>query len=195
MIGTSIHTVPCGQSHSRMLAIIFAAYAFVLPFIPARADDHVIDFEKAEVGKPVASWVDQGVRIEPARPLEKSKAIARITFFPHLGTGRIGVVNAMANEAIPVRATFERGARKVTARLWGSTTSAAYMEAFDKAGNSLAKKALEKVPVRQTPEEHVPFFDLSIEASAIAYVEIGGAKPGGFMAVDELRWTADDESN
>lgn len=157
----------------------------------ANAEEHVVDFEKVEIGKPTEKWGDQGIHIELAHAPKKSKAIGRITFFPHLGTGRKGVVNAMANEAIPVRVKFERGAKKVTVILWASTTSAAFLEAFDKDGKSIGKKAIDQVPVRKAPEEHVPFFELNIEALDIAYIEIGGSKPGGFVAVDELLWTTD----
>lgn len=154
-----------------------------------RAKDNLVDFEMVEIGKPVIKWEDQGLQIELAHPPKKSKAIGRITFFPHLGTGHKGVVNAMANEVIPVRFKFEREATRVTARLWGSTTSAAFLEAFDRDGRSLGKQEIARVPVRNAPEDPVPFFELSVDARDIAYIEIGGAKPGGFVAVDELRWT------
>lgn len=156
---------------------------------PLIADDQLIDFESVEVGKPRTHWEEGGVRVELSHPPQKSKAVGRITFFPHLGTGRKGVVNAIANEAIPIRATFGKSVKKVSVKMWAATNSSAYMEAFDKSGKSLSKQAIEKVPVRKTPEEHVPFFELNVEANHIAYVEIGGSKPGGFVAIDELKWT------
>ncbi len=152
----------------------------------AVAQDTIIDFETATIGKPIPSWSDQGVTFRLAYQPKKNKAVGRITFFPHIGTNRIGIVNAMANEAIPVRATFEKPAKKVRLVLWGSTTSAALVEAFNSDGKQISKSELEHVPVRKTPEERVPFFELSVEGDGIAYIEISGAPPGGFVAVDEL---------
>lgn len=152
------------------------------------AEDHVIDFEMAEIGKPVESWENQGVRFELAHSPKKSTAKGRVTFFPHLGTGNKGIVNAMANEAIPIRISLADRASKVTIKLWGSTTSSAYLEAFDVEGKSLGKQALDHVPVRKTPEEAIPFFELTVEAKNIVSLEVGGSKPGGFLAIEELRW-------
>jgi hypothetical protein len=153
------------------------------------AQEAVIDFESALIGKPTPTWSDQGVTFELAHPPKKSKAVGRISFFPHLGTNRKGIVNAMANEAIPVRAKFERPVKKVQLILWGSTTSSALVEAFDIGGKRIAKDGLEHVPVRKTPEDHVPFFELAVEGEGIAYIEISGSQPGGFIAIDEIRWT------
>lgn len=153
------------------------------------AEDGVIDFESVQIGKPMPTWSEQGVTFGLAHQPQKSKAVGRISFFPHLGTNRKGIVNAMATEAIPVRATFQTPVRRVQLVLWGSTTSAAHVEAFDSAGNSIAKDGLEQVPVRRRPEEQVPFFRLAVEGSEIAYIEISGSQPGGFVAVDEIRWS------
>lgn len=155
----------------------------------AASQDAVIDFESVQIGKPTPTWSDKGVTFGPAYQPQKSRAVGRITFFPHLGTNRKGVVNAMANESIPVRATFEKPVKKVQLVLWGSTTSAALVEAFDVDGKQIAKDGLKAVPVRKRPEDHVPFFELSVEGEGIAYIEISGAQPGGFVAVDEIRWS------
>jgi hypothetical protein len=155
----------------------------------AASQDAVIDFERAPIGKPEPTWSEQGVTFALAHQPKKSKAIGRISFFPHLGTDRKGIVNAMANEAIPVRATFEKPVKKVRLVLWGSTTSSALVEAFNVAGKLIAKDGLEHVPVRKTPEDHVPFFELAVEGEEIAYIEISGSQPGGFVAVDEIRWS------
>lgn len=151
-------------------------------------ETHVIDFENATVGEPTPKWSEQGVTFELAYQPKRSKAVGRVMFFPHLGTDRKGILNAMANEAIPVRATFDRPARLVKVVMWGSTTSSAWLEAFDSQGNLLAKEGLDQVPVRSKPEEQIPFFTLQVEADGIAYVEISGSQPGGFVAVDEFRW-------
>jgi hypothetical protein len=167
-----------------------ATIAIAFAFGPiAIAQDAVIDFESAQIGKPVPTWSDQGVTFGLAHQPKKSKAVGRISFFPHLGTNRKGIVNAMANEAIPVRATFEKPVKKVQLVMWGSTTSSALVEAFDVDGKLLAKDGLEHVPVRKTPEDRVPFFELAVEGEGIAYIEISGSQPGGFVAVDEIRWS------
>jgi hypothetical protein len=163
------------------LMLVFSQVAF--------AHDAVIDFESAPIGKPALTWSDQGVTFGLSHQPKKSKAIGRISFFPHLGTNRIGIVNAMANEAIPVLATFDKPVRKVQLVLWGSTTSSALVEAFDLDGKRIAKDGLEHVPVRKAPEDHVPFFELAVEGEGIAYIEISGSQPGGFVAVDEIRWS------
>lgn len=163
---------------------LFAALLFGHAVI---AQDAIIDFESTTVGKPIPTWSDQGVAFGLAHQPKKSKAVGRISFFPHIGTNRKGIVNAMANEAIPIRATFEKPVKKVQLVLWGSTTSAAKVEAFDIDGKRIAKDELEQVPVRKAPEEHVPFFELTVEGESIAYIEISGSQPGGFVAVDEIR--------
>jgi len=152
------------------------------------ADESSIDFESAEIGKPTVKWADQGVVFDLAHAPTKSKAIGRVMFFPHLGTQRKGILNAMANESIPVRVTFPRPADKVRLVLWGSTTSAALVEAFDSQGNLIAKDGLDQVPIRKHPEEPIPFFELTVAGGQIAYLHISGSRPGGFVAIDEIRW-------
>ncbi|HEX6397773.1 MAG TPA: hypothetical protein VFZ95_10135, partial [Steroidobacteraceae bacterium] len=96
------------------------------------AEETVIDFEQAEIGKPVPQWIDKGVVFSLAAPLAYSKAIGRIMFFPHLGSNHKGILNAMATEqAIPVQATFPNSASAVTLVLWGSTGCPALLEALD----------------------------------------------------------------
>jgi hypothetical protein len=181
MIGTN----RCATSRFCMTTI-----AFAFAFGPgAFAQDRVIDFESVQVGKPAPTWSDQGITFGLAHQPKKSKAVGRISFFPHLGTNRKGIVNAMANEAIPLRAAFEQPVRKVQLVLWGSTTSSALVEAFDADGKRIAKDGLEHVPVRKKPEEHVPFFELAVEGDGITYIEISGSQPGGFIAVDGIRWS------
>ena len=81
-----------------------------------RAEEVVIDFEQAEIGKPTPTWTEKGVVFELAGPLTQSNATGRIMFFPHLATNRKGILNAMATEqAIPVQATFPNSASAVVA--------------------------------------------------------------------------------
>jgi len=164
-----------------------AILVFAMPPV-ASSQDLVVDFESAQIGKPIPNWSDKGVTFGLAYNPKKSRAVGRISFFPHLGTGHKGIVNAMANEAIPVRATFDKPVSNVKLVLWGSTTSSALVEAFDFDGKLVAKDGLDHVPVRKAPEEQVPFFGLAVEGDGIAYIEISGSKPGGFIAVDEIRW-------
>src|SRR5579885_2653655 len=91
-----------------------------------RADGEVvITFDKAETGKPVASYTDQRVEFALARRPEKSRATGRVMFFPHLKTDRKGILNALANESIPVEIRFPKPVSGVTLVLWGSVGSAA----------------------------------------------------------------------
>ncbi len=149
----------------------------------------LIDFEAAEVAKPIPTWTEHGVVFAPARPLEKSEALPRIMFFPHVTTGKKGILNAMAAEAIPVRATFPTPASAVTLLLWGSTGSAALVEAFDRDGRLVDHASLEVIPRRAAPADPVPTFRLTVRAEAIAYIHFSGPKPGGFLVADELRYT------
>src|SRR4051812_38265439 len=88
--------------------------------------NEVIDFEKAEItGRWVDSWESKGVVFTPAHAPAKSKAKARLMFFPHLPSGRKGILSAMADDPIPVRARFPNGSSSVTVEFWGSTGCAA----------------------------------------------------------------------
>ncbi len=180
-----IPTIEFVKIRRSMLAIAFAFSSLQV----ALSQDSVIDFESAIVGKPIPTWSENGVTFELAHQPSKSKAIGRMTFFPHLGTDRKGIVNAMANEAIPLRATFNKPIKKIELTLWGSTTSSAIVEAFDTDGQRIAKTELGQVPVRSRPEEHIPFFELVVEGDGIASIEVSGSQPGGFIAVDAIRWS------
>src|SRR5512145_3361044 len=94
----------------------------------------VITFDKVETGKPVASYTAQGVVFALSRPPARSKAAGRVMFFPHLKTDRKGILNAMADESIPVEIRFPKPVLSVTLELWGSIDSAALVEAYDKDG-------------------------------------------------------------
>ena len=70
---------------------------------PRPADGPVIiTFDKVETGKPMPSYTDQGVVFALSRPPTTSRAAGRVMFFPHLKTPQKGILNAMANESIPV---------------------------------------------------------------------------------------------
>lgn len=156
----------------------------------SRAADTVIDFEQAEIGKPVPTWADKGVEFKLAGPPVRSKAVGRIMFFPHLGTQHKGLLNAMATEqAIPVQATFPQPVSAVTLVLWGSTGCPALLEALDQKGQVVDKVALDAIPGRKTPADPVPFFELHLKAPTIAAIRLSGPRDGEFLAIDELSFT------
>ena len=155
----------------------------------ARAEEEtIITFQEAEIGKPVPSWTAKGVTFEPGGKLTRGRATPRIMFFPHLLTEKKGILNAMAAEAIPVQIRFPAGASKVTLVMWGSIGSAALVEALDKDGTVVDKASLEKVPNRASPAEPIPSFSLTVKAPQISSVRFSGARPGGFLAAEEVRF-------
>ena len=172
----------------------FAIPFLVLGVLPAaRAEEVVIDFEQAVIGKPVPTWTEKGVVFNLAGPLTQSKATGRIMFFPHLATNRKGLVNAMATEqAIPVQATFPDNVSAVTLVLWGSTGCPALLEALDKNGEVIDKASVVAVPGRKAPADPIPFFKLTVKAPAIAAIRLSGPRDGEFLAADEVRFTTAD---
>ena len=159
----------------------------------ARAEEIVIDFEQAEIGKPKPTWTEKDVVFTLAGPLTESKAMGRIMFFPHLATNRKGILNAMATEqAIPVKATFSNSVSAVTIVFWGSTGCPALLEALDKDGQVVDKASLIAVPGRKTPADPIPFVELSVKAPAIAAIRFSGPRNGEFLAADEIRFTTAD---
>ena len=155
-----------------------------------RAEEIVIDFEQAQIGKPQPTWTEKGVVFKLAGPPTRSKAKGRIMFFPHIATNHKGILNAMATEqAIPVQATFPRSASAVTLVLWGSTGCPALLEALDKNGQVVDKASVAAVPGRQAPADPVPFFQMTVKAPAIAAIRFSGPRDGEFLAADEIRIT------
>jgi hypothetical protein len=169
------------------LVVLSGLGAFALA---APGDGQVtITFDKVETGKPMPSYTDQGVVFALARQPSKSKAVGRVMFFPHLKTSRKGILNAMANESIPVEVRFPKPVSSVTLVLWGSIGSAALVEAYDKDGKIVDKASRDKVPERTAPEQPIPSFELTVKAAAIAYVRFSGAPPGGYLVCDEVRFS------
>jgi hypothetical protein len=159
----------------------------------ARAEEIVIDFEQAEVGKPVPTWTEKGVVFNLAGPLTQSKAKGRIMFFPHIATNHKGILNAMATEqAIAVQATFPNSASAVTLVLWGSTGCPALLEALDKNGAVIDQASVAAAPGRKAPADPVPFFELTVKAPQIAAIRFSGPRDGEFLAADEIRITTAD---
>lgn len=172
------------------LSALSALVSLVGAFSVVRAQEIVIDFEQAEIGKPVPEWTEKEVVFKLAGPLARSKAAGRIMFFPHLATNHKGILNAMATEqAIPVQATFPSSTSTVTLVLWGSTGCPALLEALDENGAVVDKASLAAVPGRKAPADPIPFFRLTVTAPAIAAIRFSGPRDGEFLAADEIRFT------
>ena len=149
----------------------------------------IITFDKVETGKPMSSYTDRGVVFALSRPPAQSRAAGRVMFFPHLKTPRKGILSAMANESIPVEVRFAKAVATATLVLWGSIGSEAVVEAYDTDGNVVDRASGDGVPARAGPEQPIPSFELTVKASAIAYVRFSGAPPGGYLVCDEVRFT------
>ncbi len=148
----------------------------------------VVTFENVQTGKPMASYTEQGVVFALSRRPEKSRAAGRVIFFPHLKTPRKGILNALANESIPVEVRFPRPVTSVTLVLWGSIGSTARVEAYGPDDKLVDKVSREKVPERTGPDQPVPSVELTVKAPAIAYLRFSGAPPGGYLVCDEVRF-------
>ena len=173
-----------------MKRIVLLFSMLVAVVISGISEEIVIDFEQAEIGKPMTNWVEKGVVFELAHRPKQSKAAGRVMFFPHLATNHKGILCAMATEQIPVQATFPKTASSVSLALWGSTGCAALLEAFDKNGTLVDKTSLAVVPSRTRPADPIPIFELNVKAREIAYVRFSGPRAGEFLAVDEVRITS-----
>ncbi len=174
------------QSLMNRVALLVVT-AIALPAAGPR--EAVIDFEAAEIGKPVPTWTEQGVVFSLAGPLEHSKAVGRVMFFPYLPTERKGILNAMAHEQqVPLQAKFPAPVSAVTLVLWGSTGCPAKLQAFDKNDQLVAETAMPAVPGRKAPADPVPQFELTVRAAQIATIRLSGPRTGEFLAVDELRF-------
>src|SRR3954447_19304205 len=148
----------------------------------APADDMVtITFDKVETGKPMPNYSDRGVVFALSRPPTRSRAAGRVMFFPHLKTPRKGILNAMADEPIPVEIRFPKPVAAVTLVLWGSIGSQALVEAYDAEGKVADRASRDRVPERTGPEQPIPGFELTVKAPAIAHVRFSGSPPGGYL--------------
>jgi len=196
MIPTSNTVIRC-LNHMAMLACLTICLAASAP-APAPAEEIVIDFEKVPIrlnpendeiiNRPVR-YTEQGVVFQLARQPQRSKARGRLMFFPHVSSGRKGILNAMANEQeIPVRVQLPAAASRVTIVFWASTKSSAKLEAFDSDGKVVASDRLKVVPGRKAPEDPIPTFKLGVEADDISYVEFSGPRSGEYLAADEVRF-------
>jgi hypothetical protein len=177
------------MNHAR--TIVLAGLSSACAFIGvARADGPVtVTFERAETGKAMPVHTEQELVFSLAHPPTKSRAAGKVIFFPHLKTPRKGILNAMANESIPVEVRFPKPVAGVTLVLWGSIGSEAVVEAYDADGKVVDRVTRDRVPERTGPEQPIPSFELSLKASAIGSVRFSGAPPGGYLVCDEVRFT------
>lgn len=172
------------RAHSWALLLLAASVARA-----AEPSETVIDFEAAEIGKPVPAWTERDVVFTLAGPLEHSKAAGRVTFFPYLPTERKGILNAMAHEQqIPLQAKFPAPVSSVTLVLWGSTGCPAKLQAFGRNGQLVAEASVAAVPARRAPSDPVPQFELTVRASEIVSIRLSGPRTGEFLAADEVRY-------
>jgi len=171
------------------IRVVLLAMALAAPATAGRASEIVLHFDEAQVGKPVTAYTNSGVVFVPAREPKLSRAKARVMFFPHLKTEHKGILNAMANEPIPVEVRFPHGATSATLVFWGSTGCPALVEAYDKDGKVVDKAALASVPDRTSPAEPVPTVELTVKAPEISYIRFSGQRTGEYLAAQELRYT------
>ena len=168
----------------------FAAEGVVIDFeqVPIRLDP-----KNDEVINRLEKYEEKGVEFKLAQQPKRSKARGRIMFFPHISSGRKGILNAMANEQeIPVQIRFPKGASAVSIVFWASTGAAADLKAFDKDGKVVASDGLKVVPGRKTPEDPIPTFELTVKSREISYVEFNGPRTGEYLAADEVRFVPSD---
>lgn len=178
--------------------MIRAALALLMSAGVAHAADAkpvVVDFETAalmakdDLASRIDRWEEKGVVFKLAREPQKSKAKGLVMFFPHVDTGRKGILSAMAAEPIPVRATFPTPVSSVTISFWGSTGTPALLEAFDAEGKVVDRASLESVPSRKAPADPVPIFTMTVRAERIAYIQFSGPREGEYLVADEVRFT------
>src|SRR5919201_3763548 len=147
------------MTHSRWIGLAALGGLFALAGAAPAQGPVTITFDKVETGKPMPRYTDGGVVFALARQPARSKAVGRVMFFPHLKTPRKGILNAMANESIPVEVRFPKPVSSVTLVLWGSIGSTAVVEAYDQDGKSVDRAARHKVPERTGPEQPIPSFE------------------------------------
>src|SRR5438876_6589763 len=152
------------MTHTRMIGMGALLGLFALAGAAPARGPVTITFDKVETRKPMPSYTDRGVVFAPARQPAKSKAAGRVMFFPHLKTPRKGILNALANESIPLEVRFPKPVSSVTLVLWGSIGSEAVVEAYDKDGKVVDKASRDKVPERTGPEQPIPSFELTVKA-------------------------------
>jgi hypothetical protein len=88
---------------------------------------------------------------------------------------------------VPVEVRFQKPVASLALVLWGSVGSEVVVEAT--ARNVVDRASRDAVPARTGPEQPIPSFELTVKASAIAYVRFSGTPPAGYLGCDEVRLT------
>lgn len=159
------------------------------------AEKVVVDFENAiplvadQKANRVPRWEEKGVVFTLAHEPKQTKGKGLLMFFTQLSTGHKGLVCAMANEPIPVRATFPTPVSSVTVSFWGSTGTPAVLEAFDANGKQVDRATLTTVPGRKAPGEPIPTFTMTVQGDRIAWIQFSGPREGEYLAADEVVFT------
>lgn len=160
------------------------------------ASPGVVDFERENVfiapgdkAHRMERYEENGVVFALAHAPRGTKAKGFLMIFEHLTTGHKGIGSAMAQESIPVRATFPKPVDKVTVSFFGSTATPVVLEALDAAGKVIDKAELESAPARKSPADAVPVFRLSVSAPGIVHIQFSGPRPGEYLAADEVVFT------
>jgi hypothetical protein len=149
----------------------------------------VVNFPNADIGHPAEKFEVKGLTFTLWQPLQRSQAVPRVMFFPHLETEKNGILNAMSNEQqIPVKIAFPEPVSEVTLVLFGSISVPALVEARDKDDKLLDSASLAAAPNRKSPADPIPSFELTVKGENIAYVLFGGARTGEFIAAEEIRY-------
>ena len=152
----------------------------------ATAEEVVIDFEQVpirldprndELVSRLERYEEKGVEFKLARVPVRIKARGRIMFFPHVASGRKGILNAIASEqAISVQAGFPRGAWAMTIVCWAWPGTSDRLEAFNRRGVVVARDEVSVVPGRKRPEGPVSTFEPNVKADEISYAEFSGPR-------------------
>jgi len=178
--------------HGLRLALFLVTLAAIRS---VHGQEVVLHFENETIGKPVPAYTNNGVAFTPAHAAARSTAVPRVMFFPHLKTEKKGILNAMTDDPIPVKAQFPTAVSSVTLVLWGSTGCAARLEAFDTGGKLVDQASVAAVPARTSPADPVPSFELTVKAPEIACVCFRGPRTGEYLAAEEVRFTPANGAN
>src|SRR5688572_6178594 len=130
----------------------------------------VIDFEQAEVGKPVTNWVEKGVVFTLAHEPKQTRARGRVMLFPHLCTNHKGILCAMATEQIPVQATLPTPVTSVTSVLWRAPRCSGGSPCVSENSKVLDQASVPSVPGRRRPEDRLTTFERTVKAWKSAYI-------------------------
>jgi hypothetical protein len=193
----AIGTLAGAQTTPPAPSDLAAAQEKAMKLTATQPGETVITFEKYDIGKPVPTVTEKDVTFELAWKLQRSQAVPRVMFFPHLNPKNAGnaaadpkgILNAMAEEqGIPIKITFPSPVTSVTLVMWGSTDVPVLVEAHGKDDKLIDSAALASAPNRKSPADPNPTFELTVKGDNIAYVLFGGGRRGEFLAAEQVRF-------